>query len=92
MASKPVVPETRVLAIASHVGTLLPYRASAANTSEGCLWVSSPIIPSAVRWPETKSDRIQICRKQNGCICHADHGLRRRCPQYRAIQYADPSE
>ena len=55
MASKPVVPETRVLAIASHVGTLLPYRASAANTSEGCLWVSSPLIPSAVLLARNKT-------------------------------------
>ena len=30
MSSGPVVPETRVLAIASHVGTPLPYHASGA--------------------------------------------------------------
>ena len=48
MSTEPARPETRVLAIASHVGCQRPFMPAVrmADTSyQGCLWVSLPIAP-----------------------------------------------
>lgn len=99
MSTDSLVPETNVLAIASHVGSVILVF-QRLTRCQGCPWVSQPAGPLGLiplflsNIARRNSDTLQICWEHYGCLRHAGFGLRGSGAEYGTIQYDShhPSE